>query len=157
MSKLHNFLSASMRTRYTVDLPSGDLLTLNIGLPNPEIDRLLNQFQASTYAYLTAFNPQSTSLSPAENWQRHQQLCRQLSQSGFTFLTGKAIPASAEWEPEICIFAFDMARAAVLDICQSYAQDGAVVGEHGSAPKLMFTNPGLREDFKILLHSCVLD
>lgn len=80
-----------------------------------------------------------------------------MDQRGFAYLTGKAIPDTGEWEPETCVFAFDMPRATVLDLCQTFAQDGAVVGELGSSPKLMFTHPKLREDFKALLQSCVLD
>lgn len=157
MSKLHAFFTASMTTRYTIDLPNGCHLTLTIGAPTAEVDLLLSQNNASSFAYLTAFNPQSTTLSADENWKRHEQLCLELKQRGFSFLTGKAIPDTGEWEPETCVFAFDMPRAIVLELCQAYAQDGAVVGELGSAPKLMFTHPKLREDFRNLLQSCVLD
>lgn len=157
MSKLHAFFTASMTTRYTIDIPGEKSLTLSIGVPNLELDRLLSSHQASSYAYMTAYNPRSTSLSSDENQQRHQRLCRELDQRGFRYLTGNAITDTGEWEPELCVFAFDMPRSTVLELCQKYAQDGAVVGELGSAPKLMFTNPKLREDFKALLQSCVLD
>lgn len=157
MSKLHAFFTASMTTRYTIDLPDGSHLTLTIGAPSHEVDQLLSQNHASSYAYLTAYNPQSTTLSADENMKRHQQLCKEIAQRGFTYLTGKAIPDAGEWEPETCVFAFDMPRSVVLELCQAYAQDGAVVGELGSAPKLMFTHPKLREDFKKLLQSCVLE
>ncbi|MRR30589.1 DUF3293 domain-containing protein [bacterium] len=157
MSKLHAFFTASMTTRYTIDLPGERLITLSIGVPSLEADRLLTSHQASHYAYLTAFNPQSTTLSAEENLQRHQELCHEIEARGFRFLTGRAIPDTGEWEPETCVFAFDMPRTVVLELCQMYAQDGAVVGELGSAPKLMFTHPKLREDFKHLLQSCVLE
>jgi hypothetical protein len=157
MSKLHAFFTASMTTRYTVDLPTGTTITLSIGAPSTEVDKLLNQNHAKEYAYLTAYNPQSTTLSAEENNARHLILCQEVTRLGFRFLTGKAIPDAGEWEPEMCVFAFDMPRSTVLKLCQSYAQDGAVVGEIGSAPKLMFTHPKLREDFKALLQSCVLD
>jgi hypothetical protein len=138
-------------------LIQGSVLTLTIGAPTPDVDQLLSQNHASRYAYLTAYNPQSTTLSADENAQRHEHLCLELDQRGFTYLTGKAIPDAGEWEPETCVFAFDMPRATVLELCQAYAQDGAVVGELGSVPKLMFTHPKLREDFKALLQSCVLE
>lgn len=157
MSKLHSFLASSMRTRYTVDAPDGEPIILTIGSLNPDLDRLLRLFHASTYAYLTAFNPHSTSLSKTENLQRHEQLCGELRQRGFTFLTGKAIPETDSWEPETCVFVFNMSRSTVHDMCQDLAQDGAVVGDWGSAPKLLFTDPALREDFLTLLHNCVLD
>ena len=156
MSKLHTFFTASMTTRYTIELPNGASLTLSIGVPETELDDLLSHHQAASYAYLTAYNPQSTTLSADENEQRHLQLCREINQRGYRYLIGKAIPDTGEWEPETCVFAFDMPRSVVLELCQAYAQDGAVVGEHGSAPKLMFTNPKLREDFRNLLQSCVL-
>lgn len=157
MSKLHTFFTASLTTRYTIDLPDGRSLTFSIGVPEAELDDLLSDHQATSYAYLTAYNPQSTTLSAEENDKRHQQLCRELDQRGFYYLIGKAIPDTDEWEPELCVFVFDIPRIVVLELCHTYAQDGAVVGELGSAPKLMFTNPKLREDFKTLLQSCVLD
>lgn len=156
MSKLHAFFTASMTTRYTIDIPGGNSLILSIGVPDPELDNLLSHHQAVNYAYLTAYNPQSTTLNADDNWQRHQQLCHELNQRDFHYLIGKAIPDTGEWEPELCVFVFDMPRTVVLNLCQTYAQDGAVVGELGSAPKLMFTNPKLRKDFKTLLQSCVL-
>jgi hypothetical protein len=157
MSKLHAFFTASMTTRYTIDIHGEKSITLSIGVPDPELDKLLSHYQANSYAYLTAYNPQSTTLNTDENLQRHQRLCREIDQRGFRYLTGKAIPDTGEWEPELCVFAFDMPRSTVLELCQEYAQDGAVVGEHGVGPKLMFTNPKLREDFKALLQSCVLE
>jgi phosphoenolpyruvate-protein kinase (PTS system EI component) len=146
-----------MKTRYTVDVSPTSSLTFAIGNSSPELDQLLHQFHSDTFAYLTAYNPQSTSLSPAENQQRHERLCRDIQQRGFTFLIGKAIPDTGDWEPEVCVFAFNMSRSKVRELCQAYAQDGAVVGERGSTPKLLFTNPVLREDFLMLMHNCVLD
>ncbi|PKO03167.1 MAG: hypothetical protein CVU43_04345 [Chloroflexi bacterium HGW-Chloroflexi-5] len=152
MSKLHAFITASMTTRYTLETPDGRQLTLSIGISNAELDSLLLQHQAKCYAYMTAFNPQSTTLSTVENEQRHQQLCSELDQRGFRYLTGKAIPDTGEWEPETCVFVFDMPHSVVLELCQAYAQDGAVVGAFESVPKLMFTNPKLLEEFRILLN-----
>jgi hypothetical protein len=146
-----------MRTSYTIDISDGSSLILSIGLPNPELDLLLRRFQASSYAYLTAYNPNSTSLTLAENQLRHEQLCQDLEQRGFRYLTGRAIPDADTWEPEVCIFVFNMSRIVVQEVCQTYAQDGALVGDWGSEPKLLFTNPQLRADFLTLMNSCVLD
>jgi hypothetical protein len=157
MQKLHSFLASCMHTRYTVELPDGPPLTLTIGTHSPDVDRLLRHSHASTYAYMTAYNPQSTSLLPADNQQRHLSLCHDLQQRNISFLLGSAIPITGAWEPEVCVFAFNMSRTVVLDLCQHYDQDGAIVGDWGSAPKLLFTNPQLRADFLNLLHSCVLD
>jgi len=157
MNKLHSFLASCMQTQYTVDVPEGEPVTLTIGSSNPNADRLLRRFHATTYAYLTAFNPHSTSLSKARNLQRHKQLCNELRERGFTFLTGKATPVTGDWEPETCVFVFNMSRSIAREVCQNLAQDGAIVGDWGSAPKLLFTDPKLRRDFLALLRSCVLD
>ncbi len=146
-----------MRTRYEVDVPEAGAIALAIGQPNSALDDLLRHYGVDTYAYLTAFNPQSTTLSDDDNRVRHEQLCRGLSVSGYTYLTGKAIPDTDAWEPETCVFVPGMSRAAVREVCERYQQDGAVVGELGTAPKLLFTDPRLRDDFRALLHRCVLD
>ncbi len=157
MSRLHSFLSSCMRTRYEVDVPDLGSVALAIGQPNPAIDDVLRRYQADAYAYLTAYNPQSTTLSDAENQQRHEELCRVLSEAGYAYLTGKAVPESDAWQPETCVFVPGMTRARVREVCERYRQDGAVVGELGSAPKLLFTDPRLRDDFRALLRGCVLD
>ena len=157
MSKLHSFLSSSMRNKYTVNLSDSAVLTLMIGKLNPELDKLLRQYHSSTYAYLTAYNPHSTTLTTAENELRHRQLEKIVVERGFQYLTGLSIPESGDWEPEHCIFAFNMSRAVTRELCQLYDQDAAVVGDWGSAPKLFFTNPSLREDFLAIIQNCVLD
>jgi hypothetical protein len=133
MTKLYSILASCMHTRYTIDMPEGPALTFAIGVFNPELDRLLRYAHTSTFAYLTAWNPHSTNLNQADNQQRHQQLCRDLQQRNITFLTGYAIPNTEEWEPEACVFAFNMSRTIVHELCETYAQDCAVVGDWGAA------------------------
>ena len=157
MSKLHNFLSASMRTQYTVDVPDEESIILHLGIQNPDLDRLLHQNHAKTYAYITAYNPNSSSLSKKENQQRHQQLCQELDQREFNYLLGKNIPDTDEWEPETCLLIFNISRPKVQKICQSFEQDAAVIGELGFAPKIFFTNQNLQEEFRTLMNSCVVD
>lgn len=157
MSRLHSFLSSCMRTRYEVDVPESGAIALAIGQPNAALDDLLRHYGVDIYAYLTAFNPQSTTLSDDDNRLRHERLCRGLTVSGYAYLTGKAIPDTDAWEPETCVFVPGMSRAVVREVCERYQQDGAVVGELGTAPKLLFTDPRLRDDFRALLHRCVLD
>lgn len=157
MSKIHSFLAYSMRNIYTVDLPTGENIKFFIGKPNPELDALLRQHHATTFAYLTAYNPRSTSLSVEENERRQTELESQIKALGMDYLTGQSYPESGEWEPEVCIFAFNMSRSIARDLCNEYEQDAAVVGDWGSAPKLFFTNPALREDFVTLIQNCVVE
>lgn len=146
-----------MRTKYTVHLNGGSTLTLLIGKQNPQLDTLLRQNQSSTYAYLTACNPFSSTLSTEENLVRHNALLKDVSDLGYTHLVGLSIPETGDWDPEICIFVFNMSRTVTRELCQKYDQDAALVGDWGSPPKLFFTNPSLREDFINLLHNCVLE
>lgn len=98
MSRLHSFLSSCMRTRYEVDVPDLGSVALAIGQPSAAIDDVLRRYGADTYAYLTAYNPQSTTLSDAENRRRHEELCRVLSEAGYAYLTARpcrrAMPGS---------------------------------------------------------------
>jgi hypothetical protein len=157
MSKIHSFLSYSMRNIYTVDLPDGINLPFFIGKPNPDLDSLLRQHHASTYAYLTAYNPRSTTLSNEENQARQTELENLIREMNIEFLTGKSYPEAGEWDPEVCVFAFNMSRAVARDLCNRYEQDAAVVGDWGSSPKLFFTDPTLRQDFVTLIQNCVLE
>lgn len=157
MSKIHSFLAYSMRNIYSVEVPNGSTIQFFIGKQNPDLDMLLRQHHASTFAYLTAYNPRSTTLSAEENQRRQAELEDLVKAKGIEYLTGKSYPESGEWEPEVCIFAFNMSRTLARDLCNQYEQDASVVGDWGSAPKLFFTNPALREDFVTLIQNCVLD
>ena len=78
MTKLYSFISASMHNHYAITLPDQTILTMFIGKPNPALDTLLAENQAFSYAYLTAFNPQSTTLTPEENQIRQDQPAKRI-------------------------------------------------------------------------------
>lgn len=146
-----------MHNRYTIDLPDKSILTLQIGIHNPSLDKLLSDNHCNTFAYLTAFNPRSTTFNKDENQLRQEKLVKDIESLGFSYLTGLSFPESGEWEPEVCAFVYNLPRTTTWDLCIKYQQDAAVVGDRGGSPKLFFTNETLREDFLNLLHNCVLD
>jgi hypothetical protein len=146
-----------MRNIYSVDLPDGTTIRFHIGKPSQELDALLLKHHASTYAYLTAYNPRSTSLTVEENSLRQAELESLAKELKMDYLTGKSYPENGEWEPEVCIFAFNMSRTVARDLCNRYEQDAAVVGDWGSSPKLFFTDATLRQDFVTLIQNCVLE
>lgn len=146
-----------MHTVYSVDLPDKSVLQFSIGSPNPDLTVLLDQFHAKSFAYITAYNPHSTTLTPEENQLRQQELLRVLQSRNYAFLTGQSIPEGGAWEPEQCAFVFDLPVNITRELCLLYQQDAAVIGYRGDIPKLLFTSDALRQDFVFLLNHCVLD
>lgn len=131
-------LAACLRTSYHIHLSTGAALTLRIGARSPALDALLLQYQAQTFAYLTAYNPRSTTLDAHTNRERHARLLADIRQLGLRYLPGTATSDKLLWEPERCLFVPDLAIADLHALGAKYQQDVAVVGQGGAAPRLFF-------------------
>lgn len=144
-----------MHNHYAITLPDQTILTMFIGKPNPALDTLLAENQAFSYAYLTAFNPELTTLTPEKNQIRQDSLLNELDIRGYHYLAGSSFPEDGAWLPEECAFVFDLPRSVTSELCQKFNQDAAVIGELGDTPKLFFTNPALSSDFMQLVQNCL--
>ena len=157
MSRLHSFLASCLETCYSVERSGRSPVIMEIGVENPAIDQLLTEFGERQFVYMTAFNPQSTSLSPQENEQRQRELCERVQDRNYRYLMGWATPKAGAWDPERCIFVPGMSHSEAAELCALFRQDGAVVGAQGQPPRLLFTDVRLRDDLRNILHHCVLD
>jgi hypothetical protein len=135
----HNqLLAACLRTSYQIELPDGATLTIRIGAHSPALDTLLMQYQARTFAYLTADNPRSTALDVQTNRERYARLLADIRQLGLPYLPGIATSDEFLWEPERCLFVPELSIADLRALGAKYQQDVAVVGQRGAAPHLFF-------------------
>ncbi len=132
-------LAAYRRTQYQADTPLGSL-SLRIGEPNPLLDQLLIQHHAQHWAYISACNPGSIVLSPAENQQRHCALQTCLATQGYLWYSGFGYPDpehDSHWVAEASVLILDIAPHAAHTLAQQFGQSALVSGRRGGVPELV--------------------
>ncbi len=81
-----------------------ETIQLSIGQHNPNLDRLLEEYDRHTGALITAFNPYSQCLSAAENEQRHRSLIKYLEPLKLTIFDAVGKDQDGVWTPEQSVF-----------------------------------------------------
>jgi hypothetical protein len=128
MTELINAYNA---TKYKVYSPS---IVIEIGIANEVINDLLISVNATTWAYITAFNPFSKILTKAENLKRHEEL--KVKIGNYKFFEGEGVGEDKTWEPEISFLVLGISLNDAIEIGKFYEQNAIVVGEINGVPKL---------------------
>lgn len=110
--------------------------SLRIGEAHPWLDHLLANRGLVHYAYLTAANPGSRALAPAENARRMRALEEELA--GFVLLRGAAHADDGSWEPEPSLLVLGLSPDDATEIARRYGQNAILVGTRGSSPQLVW-------------------
>jgi hypothetical protein len=132
-------LDAAYRaTAYTADTPDGPL-SLRIGVVSAALDRLLAARGASTWTYVTAYNPGSVPCADAENEARQRELCATVMRSGHCFFEGAGVGEG--WPPEASLLILGMEEAEAVSLGRRFGQLAVVVGERGGPARLVWTAP----------------
>lgn len=127
-------LNAYKTTTYTV----AELgLNIKIEVQNKPLKRFLAQQTVKTWAFITAWNPESQELSLAENRSRNQTLQQQLNSKGFSTFEGLGVPDKGDWTPEESLFILGVARQHAIDLGKKYEQNAIVFGEAGKIAELI--------------------
>lgn len=130
-----SFLNSFLQTDYVIfpdhDLITGELI-IRIGENNEQLLPLLRQLQASTWAFITAWNPQVQILSQAENEQRNRLLKKDLE--AYTIFRGEGRPQQANnWKAEQSFWVPGMSKEQAGFIGKKYDQRAIVFGEQALA------------------------
>jgi hypothetical protein len=126
-----DLINAYNTTEYKVYSPA---MVIKIGLANQELNDLLISFNASTWAYITAFNPFSKILTEAENLKRHEEL--KVKIVNYKFYEGEGVGEDKAWEPEVSLLVLGISLNDAIKIGKFYEQNAIVVGEIGGVPEL---------------------
>jgi len=132
-------LQAYLATDYQVYPTPSQTLHIRVNQINSEVDYFLDEHQS--WAYITAWNPNSQLLPAAENKQRNQVLAKTLASKGFTFYKGKGVPDEGDWLPEVSFLVIDISKEAAIKIGQDYGQKAIVWGQVGLPATLVFCMP----------------
>ena len=115
-----------------------ETIQLSIGQYNRRLDLVLEKYECTTWALMTAFNPYSQCLSAIENQQRHQDLFELVRSLGLIMFDAVGKDKDGVWTPEKSLFILNIERDQAIAIGQKLQQNAIVFGELKDAPRLVW-------------------
>jgi len=117
-------------------------IELRIGRANENIKELLEVFNATTAAFITAFNPYSEVLSDAENEQAQNQLRMDIENLGYEGVLGYGQDIAEEWPREKSFLAVGITESQAEALADKYGQNGYVwIGSTDALAVLRLRHP----------------
>ncbi len=112
-------------------------ITLRIGKRSPELDNLLAKLGVTSWAFLTAHNPRSIRLEPAENNSRHSKLIMALTGDNYSVLPGKSVADAGDWPDEESALVLGIGLNDAKKVSAGFEQNGFLYGKPGQAIELV--------------------
>ena len=112
-------------------------LLLRVDVRSPELAEWLLRLQADSCSFLTACNPESRLLEPAENEVRQQDLARRIGQFGLPFLCGSGRHPDGEWPAEPGYAVLGMTLHAAMKLGRFYRQNAILRTDSSATPRLI--------------------
>lgn len=132
---MNELLAAYQATTYRVFLGE-DVCDLRIAQVAEKMCHWLETTGAVTFALVTADNPASRRLSPAENRLRHAVLQEDLRALALPFFVAENRPDEASWPVEIACCVMGMTLDAALELGRRHGQNAIVFGGTDGLPQL---------------------
>ena len=109
-----------------------DAVAIRDGEPCEQLDGLLDSLNATTWAYVTAHNPgSSTPRSASENTAAHTALTRHLEDRGHPSYPGIGVGDDGRWPAEDSLLVVGVDEAEALALGRQFGQRAIVLGERG--------------------------
>ncbi len=93
---------------------------------------------AGIWAFITACNPGSVGLTPAENAEHMARLEAAVSAAGFEFTRGEGVGRDGSWAPEPSLLILGIDESAARELGRQFGQAAIVVGERGHPARLLW-------------------
>jgi hypothetical protein len=119
-------------TTYRVFSPPIEIRT---GAAPNALDQLLEQYSAVEWAFISAWNPMSQQLTPAENETAHQQLLEAVA--AFPHFEGAGVGDDGLWEPERSLLILGINFDKAVELGRLFRQQAIVCGEKGGVARLV--------------------
>jgi Protein of unknown function (DUF3293) len=133
-------LGAAYRaTSYCVDGPAGHF-TLRVGQASPEVDALTAALPVPTWAFVTAYNPDSVPAPAERNAARQHALERAVTEAGYRFCGGEGKADDGAWAPEPSLLILGVGEEEAAELARRFGQAAFLFGERGQAARLVWTN-----------------
>jgi hypothetical protein len=114
-------------------------MALRIDHLNREWDTYVKRRGNSTWASITAYNPNASEQSQAENEAAQQRLRNRLEELGFPYLEGRGQGGDAAnpWPPEPCFFVLGIRLKEAVELGREFGQVAVVWGHLRERAKLV--------------------
>ncbi len=127
---------AYLNTDYrTTESPFLSILPLQ---KNPTLDEFLLSQGHASWAFITAFNPQSRLLDLRENRLRNQKLEKDLVRLRLDFRRGIGEGKEGDWPAEESFLILGLTLAQAMDLGRAYDQKAILFGEWSEKADLVF-------------------
>ncbi len=101
-------------------------MAIIIGKPNKMLERLLQLYHTDEWAIITADNPGSELLTPAENRIRYESLLMEAKRLPFPFFPGYGLDPTGEWPPERNVLLAGISREEAMELGKKFDQNAVV-------------------------------
>lgn len=132
---MNDLLEAYKNTKYKVFQLD---IVIEIDKLNDKLKELLNKYNSTEWAFITAFNPYSKIITQDENIERHNEL-KELTNKYTTF-EGHGIGEDPSWEPELSLLIIGITRDEATIIGKKFEQNAIVCGGINYSPELIILN-----------------
>ena len=130
-----SLVAAYRAARYVVFADNGPVM--RIGERCAEIDELLEEEEAASAAFITAFNPHGTPAHEDTNILAFGDLCEAADRTGHKIYLGEGQDPEGEWKPEASLLIVGIARADAEALGRRFHQNAIVFVEKGRSPELV--------------------
>ncbi|ONF93205.1 DUF3293 domain-containing protein [Leptospira santarosai] len=103
---------------------------------NPTLDEILNRYDRTEWAYITAWNPKSIPLFLEENQKRNHLLEEKIR--AYTFFPGEGIGTDPAWIPEKSFLVLGITEEVAAVLAIEFDQNSILVGTIGNKSRLKF-------------------
>ena len=129
--------AAYLSTDYQAWTPYGPI-SIRVGQPSLELDRVLGKLGFNDWAFITAHNPGSRPLEERENQQRHEALLAEVAQRGWVYFSGRGVGDDACWPPEESLLILGVGRAEAVALGSQFGQNAIVCGQRDQPAQLVW-------------------
>ena len=102
-----------------------------------KLDRLFKNWEATSAAFISAYNPYSESLAAEENALRNQRLQADIKHLGFRSIDGFGKHPDGEWEAEDSFFVPGISLDGARELGAAYGQNAIVWCGEDAVPRLV--------------------
>jgi hypothetical protein len=131
--------AAYRKTTYRVEF-DGASYAIRIGRSHPALDTALRPSHATSWACITAVNPQSVMLSARDNDHRAAALTRKLRVHDIRWHPAEALGDDGTWPPELGVFALGVRRRWAENTGREFDQAAVVWGRVNGKAELVWCN-----------------
>lgn len=134
-----NLMKAYLETDYVVFYKDSKII-IKIDQNNGFLDQLLNDNNATSCIFITAYNPQSELFSAEKNQKNQDLLIKDLS--NYKFFYGEGCSVDNTWLPEKSLLVLDISIDETKKLMRKYNQKAVVIYSIFDKAKLFFSKKG---------------